>query len=360
MKFLKNHVIKLVTNLGICLILMYMFAGCSNDDDFQPPQNPSFAVHTVASGLPGLMGIETDNQGNLWVTESGTDHPDAQGDTHNDNGKIILITPDGNQYDAIINLSSYANVHSGELQGTVHILRDNGTLYVLSGDYLYLANISDFHPGDAPIDATTLPKEDVSSAISSIYSPNNPEQDSHPYNLCKGPDGDLYITDSGANAILHRVGENDYSILAEIPAIENPSFPGLGGPEVQSVPTSISYDGHEFLVTTLTGFPFPQGKAVIYTISMSGTVSVYQDEFTMLVDQAEGSDGKHLVVQYAASFNPATGYAPDSGALISVDGSTQTILVDHLNQPVGIKQVHANEWYVTSLGDGLVLKVTYQ
>lgn len=360
MNYPKSHTIKPVIKLAVCLILMYIFAGCSNDDDSQPPENPSFSVNTVTSGLQGLMGIETDSQGNLWVTESGTDTPDAQGDTHNDNGKVILITPDGNHYDAIINLSSYTNVHSGELQGTVHILRDGGTLYVLSGDYLYRADISDFHPGDESIDATTLPKEDVASAISQISSPNNPEEDSHPYNLCKGPDGDLYITDSGANAILHRVGENNYSILAEIPAIENPSFPDFGGPEVQSVPTSISYDGQAFLVTTLTGFPFPQGKAVIYKVSLSGDVSVYQDEFTMLVDQAEGSNGKRLVVQFAASFNPAAGYAPNSGALILVDGSTQTILVDSLNQPVGIKQVNANEWYVTSLGDGSVLNVTYQ
>ncbi len=337
-----------------CSTLLFVFSGCRKDNT-----PPTLSVTTVASGLEGPMGIETDSQGNLWVSEGGTDTAGIKGNTHNDDGKVILITRTGKKYDAIIHLSSYANIHSGELQGTVHLLRDGRTLYVLSGDYLYKADISHFKPGDAPIDAGTLPKEDIASVISQIPSPNNPEKDSHPYNLTKGPDGDLYIADAGANAILHRKGVNNYSILAEIPAIKNSSFPGLGGPTVQPVPTSIQNDGKEFLVTTLTGFPFPSGQAVVYKVSLSGAVSVYQKGFTMLVDQAKGHNSNHLVVQYASSFNPASGYAPNSGSLIWVDGTDQKLLVDGLNQPVGIKQVNNDTWYVTSLGEGSVLKVVY-
>jgi len=350
----KNPAGTKIAGLVAFAALLFLFAGCKKGN-----QTPKLTITTVASGLAGPMGIETDSYGNVWVSEGGTDTLDAKGDSHNNDGKVILITPGGHQYDAIVNLASYKNVHSNELQGTVHILRDGGTMYVLSGDYLYKADISRFRAGDKPIDASTIPSEDIASVISQIPSSNNPEKDSHPYNLTIGPDGHLYIADAGANAIVRRNGVNNYSILAEIPALANPAFPGLGGPTVQAVPTSIHYDGSNFLVTTLTGFPFPSGQAIIYKVSLSGSVSIYQKGFTMLVDQAAGNYPDHIVVQYASGFNPATGYEPNSGSLLWVNGSTSQVLTGGLNQPVSIKQANGYTWYVTSLGDGSVLKVTY-
>ncbi|HET7117616.1 MAG TPA: ScyD/ScyE family protein [Hanamia sp.] len=351
----RNPVSTKITWLVACVALLFVFAGCKKVNLV-----PHLSITTVASGLAGPMGIETDSYGNIWVSEGGTDTLDTNGSTHNNDGKVIVITPNGKQYDAIINLSSYKNAASGQLQGTVHILRDGSTLYVLSGDYLYRADISHFKPGDKPIDAGTLPFEDIASVIRQIPSANNPEKDSHPYNLTKGPDGNLYITDAGANAILKRTGVNNYSILAEIPNFSNPTNPLIGGPIVQAVPTSIRYDGSNFLVTTLTGFPFLEGQATIYKVSLSGNVSVYQKGFTMLVDQAPGNSSNHIVVQYASSFSLATEYAPNSGALLWVNGSTTKVLAGGLNQPVSIKQVNNYTWYVTSLGDGSVLKVTYE
>ncbi|MEO8824119.1 MAG: ScyD/ScyE family protein [Ginsengibacter sp.] len=353
--FTKNVASTKMTLLAACMALLFIFAGCKKGN-----QTPQLSITTVASGLTGIMGIDVDHHGNIWVCISGTDNPsmDPKANTHKDDGKVVVITPNGKQYDAITNLESYMNVHSGELQGTVHILLDGNTLYVLSGDHLYRANISHFTPGDKPMDARKIPSEDIASVISSIPSPNNPENDSHPYNLTKGPDGDLYITDAGANAIVHRSGPNHYSILAEIPSF--PNITGIGGPFVQPVPTSIRFDGKEFLVTALTGFPFPPGQATFYKVTMSGKVSVYQTGFTMLVDQAEGHGLNHIVVQHAASFNPASGFAPNSGVLLWVNGSTSTLLAGGLNQPVGIKQSNPYTWYVTSLGDGSVLKITYQ
>ena len=346
----------------LCMVLLLTTYGCDKDDDNTPdsPHNPELKIATMTSGLTGLMGIETDSQGNIWVCESGTATPDSEMNTHNDNGKVIIITANGEKHDAIINLSSFANIHSGELQGTVNLMRDGETMYVLSGDHLYQANISGFKPGDPALDARNIPSENVAEWVSQIPSENNPDHDSHSYNLTKGPDGKLYIADAGANAIIRRNGSNDYSILAEIPAIPNPAFPGMGGPNVQSVPTSILYDGSDFLVTTLTGFPFPTGKSMVYKVSASGNVSVLQDGFTMITDQAEGKGANHLLVQYATSFNPASGFAPNSGALVWADGSTTSVLADGLDQPVGIKQINDHSWYVTSSGDGSVLKVTYE
>lgn len=173
--------------------------------------------------------------------------------------------------------------------------------------------------------------------------------------MTKGPEGDIYIADAGANAIIHRKSAGDYTVLAEVPSIENP-LP-VGPPMVEGVPTGILFNGQDFLVTTLLGFPFPAGKAVVFKISIQGNVSVYQDGFTSLVDIAKGYDNGYLVLQHA-SFG--TGFNPRTGALYLIDGTTQIKWADSLNMPVGLKQASEDTWYISSLGDGSVLKATYR
>ena len=323
-----------------CLALVLVFAGCKKDHD------PTLTITTVATGLVTPIGIEADKYGNIWVCETGTAHND---------GKVIVIKKNGTKYDAIVNLSSFVAEISGEIHGPAHLLLDGHMLYILAGDYLYKADISGFKPGDTPLDATTIPYEDIASFVLAYPFVNN-AHDTHPYNLTKGPDGDLYIADAGANAIIHRKSAGVYSVLAEVPGFANPT--PVGPPQVQAVPTSIMYDGHNFLVTTLTGFPFPSGKARIYKISMSGAVSLYQDGFTTLVDIAEGNYGGRLVVQHAI-FGPM-GFTPNTGSLVWANGTTSTELAGGLNLPIGIKQLNHYTWYVTSIGDGTVLKVTYK
>ena len=290
------------------------------------------------------MGLETDKNGNIWVCETGT---------ANNDGKVVVIKPTGEVYDAIVNLASINNALSGEVEGPAHLLLDNGTLYVLAGNYLYAVNVSYFKPGDSPINAAKLPYEDIGS-FSLSYPWVNNAHDTHPYNLTKGPDGDLYISDAGANAIIHRKSAGNYSVL-EIPGIANP-LP-IGPPQIQAVPTSILYDGHDFLVTTLLGFPFPGGHALVYKVSRSGGVSVYQDGFTSLVDIAEGNSLEHIVLQFA-TFGEQ-GFEPNTGALVWANGRTPRQLAGGLNMPVGLKQVNQRSWYITSLGDGTLLKAAY-
>lgn len=324
-----------------CIALLFFSAGCKKIHDYLP----TLHITTVVSGLAAPMGLETDANGNIWVCETGTAAND---------GKVVVVKPGGEMYDAIVNLSSINNALSGEIEGPAHLLLDNGMLYVLAGNYLYTIDVSHFMPGDTPIDASTLSYEDIGSFVLSYPFVNN-AHDTHPYNLTKGPGGDLYITDAGANAILHRKGANQYSVLAEVPGIANPT--PVGPPEIQSVPTSIMYDGHDFLVTTLLGFPFPTGSALIYKVSMSGNVSVYQQGLTSLVDMAEGNFFEHLVLQHAVFGEK--GFEPNTGALIWVNGTTKRQLAGGLNMPVGLKQVNARTWYITSLGDGTLLKAAY-
>lgn len=320
-----------------CLAFFFLFSGCKK---WNPP--PTVTVTTFASGISNPTGIESDYYGNLWVSEGGTFRND---------GKVWFIQPNGKKHLAIKNLSAFKNAHSDEPQGAAHLLLDRNHLFVLSGNYLYRIDISHFKAKwTKPIDARKLPYEDIGAFVyAQKYT------DSHAYNLSRGPDGDIYIADAGANAIIHRHGYNKFSILANIPGIKNPT--PVGGPFMESVPTSILSDGQDLLVTTLTGFPFAKGAAVIYKVSLSGKVSLYQKGFTELVDLAQGSQGHHIAVQYS-TFGKE-GFEHNTGALYWVNGQNSIPMVQGLDMPVGIHQQNNHTWFVTCVGDGTIKKVTY-
>jgi len=328
-------------------VLMILFvAGCQKIPDLPPAK-----INLVASGLQAPMGIETDWNSNIWVAEQGT---------ANNDGKVVLVVPGASDkeatttYDAIINLSSIINVLSGEIEGPANMLFDNGTLYILAADYLYTADVSSFKPGDPPIDANTLPREDIGTwvRLQNIVTPN----DSHPYNLTKGPDGKLYIADAGANAIIKREAAGNYSVFAQFPDMPNPTPDPP--PFIQNVPTGIIYDGNNFLVSTLTGFPFLQGQAVIYRVSTTGSVSVYKKGLSTLTGIAPGNFLGNAVLHFG-SFG-ANGFEPYTGSLLLLTGPKTQVIAEGLNMPAGLKQTNRRSWYVTSLGDGTLLEIFYR
>jgi len=335
---------KLCSSLSIFLFLLLLIftSGCKKILEHLP--DPT--ITTVATGLTNVIGVETDTKGNAWVALFGTGVND---------GKIVVVTPDGNKYDAIINLSSIINPLSGEIDGTAHMLIDGDTMFITSAKFLYKADISQFTPGDAPLDGASMAYEDI-GAFSLSYPYKNNAHDSHIYGITKGPEGDIYLTDAGANSVIHRLASGNYAVLAEVPGYDNPT--SIGPPQVQSVPTGILFDGSNFLVTTLTGFPFLPGYASVYKISLSGALSVYEDSFTTLVNIARGNMLGHLVVQYG-TFGEF-GFEHNTGALIWANGRTSEPFIEGLDMPVGIKQLSPDTWYVTTQGDGSLLKITYR
>jgi hypothetical protein len=328
------------------LLLAVLLAGCRKNHDL-----PFVTVATLASGLEAPMGVETDWKGNVWVAEAGT--------TKND-GKVVVVAPAFDKSggamtvsDAIINLPAIANTLSGEPEGPANLILDNDILYILAADFLYSIDVSSFSPGDEPIDASKLPHEDIGSWVRSqnIVTPN----DSHPYNLIKGPDGYIYIVDAGANAIIKRKAADDYVVFAKFPDLPNPT--STGPPVIQNVPTGIIFDGSNFLVSTLTGFPFLEKQAVIYKVTTSGEVSIYQNNLTTLTGIARGGSDSHVALSFG-TFG-ATGFNANTGSLQFVDGTSARLITGGLNMPAGIKQITRRRWFVTSMGDGTLLEISY-
>lgn len=327
----------------ICITALLTTESCKKIDDLP---SKTLKVTTVATGLAAPIGLEKDDEGNIWVAETGNG-------SHN-SGRVSIITCDGKKYDAITGFPSVVT-GPGEVEGPSHLLLHNGWLYVLGAKgMMYKAHVASFKPGDEPLQAYSLPKENIGKFVLAYPFKNNTHE-THPYNLTLGPDGDIYITDAAANAILRRSKKGKLSVLAEVPGVTNPT--PVGPPVLESVPTGVLYDGKDLLVSTLIGFPFPPGTSVIYKVSLAGNVSIYQKGFTSLVDIAQGTFFSHLVVQHGIF--GATGFAPNSGAVLWVNGSTVTKLKDGLNLPTAVRQVSPFTWYVTSLADGSVLKLSY-
>ena len=319
----------------------YLFTSCKK----APEPEPVLKITTLASGLVAPIGLEVDKKGWVWVSESGS----AKND-----GTVIAITPDGKKYPVVVGLPSII-IEGGELEGPAHILFADGILYILAVDKLYKADVAGFKAGDAPKQASTLAMEDIGAFVLKYPFQANTHM-SHPYDLTTGPGGEIYITDAAANAILKRSKTGQYSVVAEVPKVAH-QLP-MGPNPAEPVPTGIYYDGQNFLITTLLGFPFPPGKAVIYKMTPTGAITVQQSGFTSLVDIAEGTSRGRLVLQHGVFALPA-GFGVNTGKLTWADGVNQTVLTDGLNQPAGLKQADEHTWYVTSVADGTIIKVQY-
>ena len=329
------------------MVLLYLIAalllvaGCKKSDNFPAPV---LKIVTFTTGLAGPIGLEIDKYGNVWVAQSGSGKND---------GKVSIIKPNGQKYDAIINLESIIT-KIGEIEGPSHLLLKDGILYILGASgKMYKAAVTGFKPGDAAINGGSLATEDIGAFVLA-HNFVNDAHDTHPYNITTGPEGAFYIADAAANAIIKRANNGVLSVFAEVPGIANP-LP-FGPPQIQSVPTGIIFDGQNFLITTLLGFPFPEGKAIVYKISKQGSVSIYQQGFTTLVDIAPGEFCSQMIVEHGIFGN--TGFTPNTGKLIAINSTTSKIIAEGLNLPVGIKQANQHTWYVTSLGDGSILKIT--
>jgi hypothetical protein len=328
---------------ALCLFCILVIAGsCHKIKDYLEPQ---VKITTIAKGFAIPIGVEADQYGRIWVAEMGTGKND---------GKVSVVTKDGKKYPVYTGFDSY-KIDNGEIEGPGHLLISNGVLYIVgSHSKLYKANPASYLTGDPVKDASTLPYEEIGPFVLD-YNFKYKIYETHAYGITAGDGGNLYLTDAAANAILRRSSNGVLSVVTEFPPIANPT--PVGPPQIHQVPTSLYYDGQNLLVTTLTGFPFLPGKATVYKLSTSGALSVYQPGFTTLVDIAEGGRRGKLVLEHG-QFGQM-GFVPNSGRLVWANGSSMKELTGGLNRPGCLKQVNDHTWYVTSVGDGSLLKVTY-
>ena len=323
-----------------------LFAGCQ--DHRIPVSTSSPVIAPLASGFVAPLAVETDATGRIFVSEHGTGQND---------GRISEVTPDGKVYPVITGLYS-VKLSNGDLDAPDHMLAANGVLYILTPKGLITLNLDTYKTGNPAIPAASLTPENIQQFVIN-YNFTNDTGESHLYGLTLGPDGAIYIADAAANAIIRRSPSGQLSVVAEVPgtANPNPAGPPPGPPVVESVPTGIIYDGKQFAISTLLGFPFPAGKALIYRMDLNGKITTYQQTFTSLVDIENDGNGNYLALEFA-TFGP-TDFTPKTGRLLRARGTASDILLDNLNFPTDLKVVDAHTAYLVSLVDGTLSKIAY-
>jgi len=325
-------------------MLLLGVTGCREFYDYFNEVEPKILkIQDFATGLAAPLGMDIDAKGQIWVTEIGTG---------NNSGKVSVITSKGVKYVVLEGFPSSLGPEG--LEGLNHILVKNGMLYILHvNGLLYKANINSYKPGDAPKQASTLQTEDIGSFVLD-YDFENDTEESNPYNLTVGPQGDIFITDAAANVIIRRSSSGKLSVFATFPDLDNPT--GIGPPTIDPVPTSITFVQQKFYVTTLTGFPFPTGKARIYAVDLAGNISLYQEGFTTITDMSLDPADNPVLVEHA-QFGPQ-GFMPTTGRIVVATATGQSTMVAGLNQPTAIVRANPLTYYVNSLADGKIMKVS--
>jgi hypothetical protein len=326
---------------------LFAVTSCMQDHKIANPVAFAPAGGPFATDLKFPIGLADDPKGNVWVTEAGSG-------LGND-GQVTLITPAGKKYPVITGFLSIMSPEDSP-EGLNHLLYRDGWLYILHGvdDKLYIADVSKFVPGvTEPMKASSLIAEDIGTFVKNEH-PNAPDtKDSNPYNLTFGPDGDLFIVDAGANAVVRRSKSTKaLSIYAKFPDVPNPTVPLVGPPTIDAVPTGIVYDESSFYISTLVGFPFPAGTARIYQINTKKTPiepTIYKSGFSGLTDIAFSPSYKLIVTEF--------GFA-GPGRIASGEDAAQSLLTPAIT-PVDImlSTASADTYYVLYYGPGLIMKL---
>lgn len=263
------------------------------------------------------------------------------------NGRIIRVAPDGTVTELIGGIPS-TQVESPEgllTVGVTGVIEANGGFFFTTGEAAAEGFQSVYFavPGVPPVLMADLGAyEEANNTDDDLDRAGNPELLSNPYDLVSDGAGGVFVSDSGANAILHISAEGAITPFAIFPNRENPLFPGVGGPTMDQVPTGLEIgpDGALYL-STLTGFPFPANAARVYRVEDmngdgdaldDGEIAVFAEGLTTATNLAFDRDGSLLVTEFSTDM-----LAQAPGRLVRVrDGAVAEVVAAPLISPTGV------------------------
>ena len=202
--------------------------------------------------------------------------------------------------------------------------------------------------------------EEANNTDGDVDRTGEPELLSNPYDLVSDGGLGLYVSASGANAILHISASGAISPFAVFPNRANPLFPAIGGPTMDQVPTGLEVgpDGALY-VSTLTGFPFPTGEARVYRIEDQnddgdalddGETTIYASGLTTATNLAFDLDGSLLVTEFSTDM-----LAQAPGRLVRVvDGAIAEVVAEPLISPTGLAVMRDGQIVVSQEFLGIV------
>lgn len=319
---------------------------------------------TVATDLNGPMGLLVDDDGNLWIIDSGLGGDEsidvvnpqmgeAMSAPYGDTSRIIRVGADGSQ-EVMAHLPSI-NLTT-EMAGGARLALLNGSVYATMG--FWIEGTGD-DPGSITPSVVRIEDGEVVRvadlwAFEHEHNPDGFVVESHPYGLAAGPDGMLWVADAGANTLL-RVDPSSGSVelMATLDGLPGPMpNPARGGAmEADPVPTGITVgaDGTIYLAL-LSGFPFVPGSAKVMTVSPDGELSDYATGLSTLTDVQAAPDGNLYAVRVFLFGEQGPG--PDSGAVYRIANGEVTEVLTGLSVPTAIAFNQAGDAFVTINGAG--------
>jgi hypothetical protein len=312
-----------------------------------------------ASGQNGLVitdlvsprGLSTDGS-YLYVAEIGT-------------GNILRVSQEGSAGVIASGLpTTITDSPEGPLpSGPTSAINVGGTFFVTVGEAPGNAGFDSVYrvtPGQAPVlVADLLAYEQANNVDGDVDMDGEPELLVNAYDLVSDNAGGLYVSASGTNAILHVSPSGEITPFAIFLNRDNPLFPAVGGPTMDQVPTGLEWgpDGALY-VSTLTGFPFPNGEALVYRMTDTdgdgdaledGETTVYASGLTTATNIAFDSDGSLLVTEFSTNMLEQ---APGRVVRV-VNGEISEVVAAPIVSPTGIT-VFDGEIIVASEFPGIV------
>lgn len=317
-------------------------------------------LEVIAQGFTGPQGVYVDEDGNVWVVDSGMGGtesidflaPGAEAPAPSPFGlsaRVAMISPDG----AVTDVALLPSVVAGtDIVGGARITVLDGEVYITVGQWL----------GGLPIErfdlmgAVAVITEDGAEEVANLWAfeeANNPDGfvvDTHPYGITAGSDGWLWVADAGANTLLRVNPETGEVVLVTAFDATEGVFPNPsrgGALEADPVPTGVAVDedGNAY-VSMLSGAPFIPGTASVMMVTPDGEVTPYAVGLTMLTDLQWGPDGELYAVQFGIFTQE--GPVPNSGAILRIkEGTASEVVFEGIPFAAGLAFDADGNAYVT-------------
>ena len=248
-------------------------------------------------------------------------------------GALEVISPDGEMTTLVPDLPS-TDFGFGERSGPQVLLLTDDMIWLGVGESV--ANYSPFASSLIGFDRETMLPMHVIPLFDHEVA-NNPDGlemlNANPVDLAVDDAGTLWIVDSGCNCVMTWTAAAGLEVF--VVWDDNP------------VPTAMDFgpDG-DLYVSFLSPFPFVPGSARIDRYDMDGALVESYDNMTTVVDVWVDAEGTIHAVEFVDSFGE-TGWAPNSGRVVTVGDDGVETLMDGLNFPYRLAMDHEDRMVVS-------------
>lgn len=320
------------------------------------------ANEVVVDHLNNPTGVLVDPDGTIWVAESGVPGSTKatarnfdigkDGDTAliGDSASVLRVDPNGKR----TKVAQLPAVKIGMMMyGAHHIVKVGDVLYVPT-----TAWTADVQAKRVPYAGTVVRIEkNKLSMVADLYeyervnNPNGFRIESDPFGIAVGPDGNLLVTEAGANTLVKinpTTGEMlPLAVFGSLASpIPNPNRNDQMATDPVPTGIDIDKDGNAF-VGFFSGFPFIPGAAAVVKVSPSGAITPYATNLTMLTDVAFGPDGNLYAVAYGAF--TGQGFDGTKGMIVRVKaGKASEIVATGVDSPSALAFTAAGDAYVAT------------